>query len=162
MNASAGRKGHVNFGCEDFIPKDNEITVREIQPGHIQFNLGFLQYHHTYNISVGFPKTYFLGYGLASVIDAAEKSAPNINCKILSINERDEDYNIKVEFQAKKERLLKEELVFCLDKETKIVLEFNSRVLGPGKGTPLLKNGIKCVGIDPDEISDVSDWQADA
>lgn len=30
--------------------------------------------------------------------------------------------------------------------------------LGKHKGTPMLKNGIKCVGMDPDEETDQSDW----
>lgn len=30
---------------------------------------------------------------------------------------------------------------------------------GKGKGTPTLRRGIKCVGVEPDEESELSDWQ---
>jgi len=29
---------------------------------------------------------------------------------------------------------------------------------GKNKGTPMIRNGIKCVGIDADEDSEQSDW----
>lgn len=29
---------------------------------------------------------------------------------------------------------------------------------GKHKGTPMLKNGIRCVGMDPDDESEQSDW----
>lgn len=32
-------------------------------------------------------------------------------------------------------------------------------LLGKGKGTPLLKNGIKCIGVEVDDESEASDWQ---
>ena len=43
--------------------------------------------------------------------------------------------------------------------KTKFV--FHARVLGKGKGTPMLKNGIKCLAAipDPDESDLNSDWQ---
>jgi len=30
---------------------------------------------------------------------------------------------------------------------------------GKGKGTPALRNGIKCTQVDDDNDSDVTDWQ---
>ena len=40
-------------------------------------------------------------------------------------------------------------------------ITLHARVLGKGKGTPMLKNGIKCVDKfpDPDETDVNSDWQ---
>jgi hypothetical protein len=31
--------------------------------------------------------------------------------------------------------------------------------IGRGKGTPLLRNGIKCIGVELDDESEASDWQ---
>jgi hypothetical protein len=30
---------------------------------------------------------------------------------------------------------------------------------GRGKGTPLLRNGIRCIGVELDDESEASDWQ---
>jgi hypothetical protein len=70
-------------------------------------------------------------------------------------------YKISVELFAHKEKLLKEQI--CLHSSQNpsqtLTLVFHSRVLGKGKGTPFLKNGIKCIGIEMDEDEDNSDWQ---
>jgi len=34
-----------------------------------------------------------------------------------------------------------------------------ARVLGPKKGTPMLKENIKCIAVEKDEEHDDSDWQ---
>ncbi|EEB12891.1 conserved hypothetical protein [Pediculus humanus corporis] len=154
MCASTVKKGHVNFGSENFVPKDNTITIRQTSPGQVQIGLGFLRYQHTYSISIDIPKFYFMGYELESILDAAEKSEPNVNCKIVNISEKENTYEITVEFHANKERLLKEELTLSLENNDNLTIEFIARVLGPGKGTPLLKNGIKCIGVSRDELSD--------
>lgn len=152
-------KGHVHFGGEDSAPRDNAILVQEISTGLIEAHLGFLQFQHNYKISIDIPKSYFLGYDKNSILTAAEKSQPNINCKLVSLEETSETYDLEVEFFARKEKLLKEELTFSLDDKHLVKIVFNARVLGPHKGTPLLKNGIKCIGVDLDEMSEASDWQ---
>ena len=35
----------------------------------------------------------------------------------------------------------------------------DSYSLGKGKGTPLLKAGIRCIGLEPEDDSEQSDWQ---
>jgi Domain of unknown function (DUF4517) len=65
-----------------------------------------------------------------------------------------------VEFFAHKEKLLKEELKLTspTDPAHKYKLTFQARVLGRGKGTPMLRNGIHCIEIVADDESDASDW----
>ena len=38
------------------------------------------------------------------------------------------------------------------------LLTLNALISGKHKGTPMLKEGIKCVGADPDDDSEQSDW----
>ena len=38
------------------------------------------------------------------------------------------------------------------------LLTLNVLISGKHKGTPMLKEGIKCVGADPDDDSEQSDW----
>lgn len=152
-------KGHVHFGAENTTSQDNSILVQQSSTGSINIHLGFLQFQHNYKISIKIPKAYFLGYDMETLLVAAEKGMPNVNCKLVSFDELSDHYAITVEFFARKEKLLKEDLTLSIDDENTIKIIFNARVLGPGKGTPLLKDGIKCTGVDIDDMSEASDWQ---
>lgn len=76
--------------------------------------------------------------------------------------EQKRNYRIIVELFAHKEKLLKE-FVHMESGQNPIEtlsLAFQARVLGKGKGTPFLKSGIRCIGIEMDEDeSEASDWQ---
>lgn len=68
----------------------------------------------------------------------------------------EEDYHyIKVEYFAHREKLLREELklINSKDAEELLKLVITARVLGKGKGTPMLRNGIHCLGFEGDEES---------
>ncbi len=79
-------------------------------------------------------------------------------------SDKDGKMEAKIEFIAHKEKLLKEKISLQGDNDNdddQVSLVLKARVLGKGKGTPLLRNGIKCVEIlpDPDESDVNSDWQ---
>lgn len=66
------------------------------------------------------------------------------------------DYHyLKVEYFAHKEKLLREELklINAMNSEELLKLVITARVLGKGKGTPMLRNGIHCIGFEGDEES---------
>lgn len=42
--------------------------------------------------------------------------------------------------------------------DKKVIIQFNGRVLGKGKGTPSLKQGIKCIAVEREMDSEISDW----
>lgn len=70
-------------------------------------------------------------------------------------------HDIKVEYFAHREKLLREELkvINANNKEELLKLILTARVLGKGKGTPMLRNGIHCIGVEMDEESEQSDAQ---
>lgn len=70
-------------------------------------------------------------------------------------------YVIKVEYFAHKEKLLREELklVNAHNSVELLRLIVSARVLGKGKGTPMLRNGIHCLSYDSDNESSKSDYQ---
>lgn len=70
-------------------------------------------------------------------------------------------YVIKVEYFAHKEKLLREELklVNAHNEVELLRLIVTARVLGKGKGTPMLRNGIHCLSYDSDNESNNSDYQ---
>lgn len=93
------------------------------------------------------------------------ESSANVNLLELSSERNVNDYLYKIKFQllASKEKLMREKLVLKNpEKPSQIALILNARVLGRGKGTPLLRSGIHCIGIkesNEDDDSDLSDWQ---
>lgn len=90
---------------------------------------------------------------------------PNIHCKLVEFSGKNSDksdnIDLKVEYFAHKEKLLKEELklINSTNSEELLKLVVTARVLGKGKGTPMLRNGIHCIGVEEDEESEASDFQ---
>lgn len=87
----------------------------------------------------------------------------NLNCNMTEADGHDGTslyYGIGLKFFANKTKLQKEEINLINDfDQEKIKLICVARVLGKGKGTPMLRNGIHCEGAEPDEESEASDWQ---
>lgn len=82
-----------------------------------------------------------------------DASVPNVHCKLLtfkSATTESQFYEAEIEFFAHKEKLLKEEMKLVTDDEKPVKLVFSARVLGRGKGTPMLKNGVHLLGIEDD------------
>lgn len=70
-------------------------------------------------------------------------------------------HSVTAQLFAYKEKLLHEKVcLLCGEKKANsLTFVFHARVLGNGKGTPFLKDGIKCIGLEPDEDDDSSDFQ---
>jgi Domain of unknown function (DUF4517) len=127
--------------------------------------LGFLQVKHRYRIELNIPIEILAKYchdnhPLMLKEQHGENSVPNIHCKLLSFKSnssketsQSQFYEAEFEFFAHKEKLLKEELQLLTDDEKTVKLVFHARVLGRGKGTPMLKTGIHLLGIEDDDES---------
>lgn len=64
-------------------------------------------------------------------------------------------FRLKIDLLAYKEKILKEEVeMTCCESGSPLKIRLNSRVLGKGKGTPLLRNGIRSIAINNDEEDD--------
>lgn len=157
---------------EDDFEKDNSIAYERSPKGIITIHLGFLQILHHYSIELEIPKKLFDAAehekSIQLVVD--ESAVPNINCKLKSETTETQNSNHKhhedcvalnIEFNATREKLVREE-VFLVNATTgsHVKLILIARVLGRGKGTPMLRNGIHCIGVDHDEESENSDWQS--
>lgn len=87
------------------------------------------------------------------VLKVDDASVPNVHCKLLTFKSAPTDshfYEAEIEFFAHKEKFLKEEMKLVTDDEKPVKLVFSARVLGRGKGTPMLKNGVHLLGIEDD------------
>lgn len=155
---------HVHFVIQDSFEHTNDIVFQR-HGRKLEVHLGFLQINHKYQIEMSLSDSLLsfkqTGDGLKVALD--DKSVPNIHIKLIkfSKNEKDKNNELVVEFFAHKEKLLKEEitLVNSDNHEDYMKVVFLARVLGRGKGTPMLKNGIHCIEVKEDEESEASDWQ---
>lgn len=157
---------HVRFGEEALVaPKDNNVIVQKISSDCLAVHLGFLQVGHRYNIRVHLPHDMWPGGQLMGLPpeDDCNSRFFNPNCRLLSISQcEDGGWNLIVEYFAHKEKLMKEDLILLASDENHNInfkLTFHARVLGRGKGTPLLRNGIHSVGVELEDEGETSDWQ---
>jgi len=153
---------HVHFSEEvgDGL-KENCIVVREKQGSKVEVQLGFLQVHHVYEVVLLIGRDKFPGeLSLYGQIDA---QVPNLNCRINHLERETKTDQVKLVLTLKtvKEKLVREKVQVGGENLTTINLEVVARVLGKGKGTPMLREGIRCLETLPDLDTDTeaSDWQ---
>ncbi|KDR24468.1 hypothetical protein L798_00118, partial [Zootermopsis nevadensis] len=144
----------------DSSGKDNEIVIQKRDDWQFTAHLGFLQVGHRYEIYFTLPRSLCKLDETTELRESVCQKVPNVNCKLVTISSDKKDIMLKLELFAYKEKLLKEELCLqCSDHNSMLTLVVLARVLGRGKGTPLLKNGIKCIRVELDDESEASDWQ---
>lgn len=68
-------------------------------------------------------------------------------------------HEITLELDAHKEGLLRDKFLLKNEAHKEFVIVLHARVLGARKGTPMLKEGIRCIHHEKDEEEDHSDWQ---
>jgi hypothetical protein len=149
---------HVHFDTiKDDFESDHSNPVIKKDQGRINIHLGFLQVKHRYRVELNIPLTILDEFKsgdhkLALKVD--DNDVPNINCKLLSFKgNTGQFYEAEIEFFAHKEKLLKEEMKLVTGDEKHVKFIFSARVLGRGKGTPMLKTGIHLLGIEDDDES---------
>lgn len=159
---------HVHFDVatlKDDFESDSCVTYQRAGDTII-VSLGFLQVNHRYLIDLKLPSNLFGNLGSSlSQFNPDVSTVPNLHCRITEFsgckhNEHDV-YEMKIEFFAYKEKLLRETLHIVNSKNDKEVLKLviAARVLGKGKGTPMLRSGIHCMGVEKDDDeSEASDF----
>ncbi|XP_050081728.1 UPF0687 protein C20orf27 homolog [Anopheles aquasalis] len=152
---------------------DNSIIYQAAPDGRLlMVHLGFLQIKRRYRIELNVPvqllKNAGFQFGANTGFVVQDNPVPNLNCTLVEFSNQtvqikgEEHLAAVVEFFAYKEKLVKEHLHLCGKEDASHMLELVlvARVLGKGKGTPMLRNGIHCIGVDPEEQeSELSDWQ---
>lgn len=158
MEGSSGH--HVHFpDSEDTFLHDADILVSPVKDSTIHVHLGFLQLQHKYEIKFGFDSAKQTG-----PLAVRNMNPPNINLRVNELRPlcpSGSSYEIVLEMLAHKEKLLKEHILLetCDDPTETVTLVLHARVLGRGKGTPFLKTGIRCIGVETEDESELSDWQ---
>lgn len=158
---------HVHFDTttlKDEFESENSLTYQK-SGDSIVVHLGFLQVNHRYLIELKLPATLIKCNAEPITLVPDNEAMPNIHCKLVEFggknSDKSDNIDLKVEYFAHKEKLLKEELklINSANSEELLKLVVTARVLGKGKGTPMLRNGIHCIGVEEDEESEASDFQ---
>lgn len=169
---------HTTLKDEDFLSDSSSVTYHQSGDNVIDVHLGFLQYEHRYLIELHLLGDLFKCQSNVPINLVADNNVvPNIHCKladrVTEIYKQTEDFVessntnqntsksshatekkkyflIKVEYFAHKEKFLREELklVNANNSEELLKLVVTARVLGKGKGTPMLRSGIHCLGYE--------------
>ncbi|XP_062588735.1 uncharacterized protein LOC134250399 [Saccostrea cucullata] len=147
-------KDHVHFEAEQLKDHNLEIHVKQSE-GKADVHLGFLQVHHHYVVC------FCVSDSLGEEVDYDKRENLHVEIQKVTPTEDGKGHELVLHFNAHREKLLTEMInIYSKDQQTRLKIVIHARVLGKGKGTPALKNGIKCYKVDTDEDSDAhSDWQ---
>jgi len=156
---------HVHFDTASVKDDFGDSCVTYQRSGDtIVVSLGFLQVNHRYIIDLKLPATLFGDMPKIQFVPDVT-TVPSLHCRITEFSgfKHDEHdfYEMKIEFFAYKEKLLRETLHIVHSNNSKEILKLMiaARVLGKGKGTPMLRNGIHCIGVErDDDESEASDF----
>lgn len=161
---------HVHFdtaSLKEEFDSDSSVTYKR-SGDTIVVSLGFLQINHRYSIDLKLPASIF-GQQFDSLtlsqFTPEVSTVPNLNCRITEFSGIRDDasdfFEMKIEFFAYKEKLLREILTIQNAKNSEEIFKLliAARVLGKGKGTPMLRTGIHCIGSEKDDDeSEASDF----
>ncbi|XP_078603056.1 uncharacterized protein LOC144877053 [Branchiostoma floridae x Branchiostoma japonicum] len=152
--------GHVHFPADLHGP---ELRVTQTDQDHFSVNLGFLQIHRTYQAKF----TLRHGFGpslsappLQSVYFTIKEIHHNVDNNTDTEGNQQDSHTLVLEVCTEKDGVVKEELFLTTEEDAtkKIFVELHARIMGKGKGTPLLKEGVRCLKVNVEEDSEISDW----
>jgi len=151
---------HVHFDESEDDVKSNDIVVRVRGRRGVEVQLGFLQLNRIYEVTVLLPNAVFAPEAVEYV--QKDTTVPNLNCRVVTLRDTpSNNVTLKLRYVARKERLAREKIVLTRGvAEEEVKVEVVARVLGKGKGTPMVRDGIVCVGMEEElDDTEASDWQ---
>ncbi|XP_074052112.1 adipose-secreted signaling protein [Macrotis lagotis] len=143
---------HVHF---DEKLHDSVVMVSQEADGNFLVKIGFLKIMHKYEITFTLPPEPRLGRTVCAL------PSPSLYLKVLGVTPVSEGFCVKCEYLAHKEGVLKEELMLTSETcdKTFIRVVLQARVMDRHHGTPMLLDGVRCVGAEPEYDSEQSDWR---
>ncbi|EPY79180.1 sperm flagellar protein 1 [Camelus ferus] len=146
-----GSQSHVHF---DEKLHDSVVMVTQESDSSFLVKVGFLKILHRYEITFTLPPVHRLSK------DVREAPVPSLHLKLLSVMPIPEGYSVKCEYSAHKEGVLKEEMLLACEGGTGtcVRVTVQARVMDRHHGTPMLLDGVKCVGAELEYDSEHSDW----
>lgn len=151
VEEEGGAHGHVHF--EEKL-HDSVVMVSQEEDGNYLVKVGFLKILHKYEITFTLPALQRLGRNISAV------PLPNLNLRVTNITALPEGHRITCEYMAHREGVLKEEMLLASETNDKTLIKVvvQARVLDRHHGTPMLLEGVRCIGAEPEYDSEQSDW----
>ncbi|KAG7241543.1 hypothetical protein INR49_025451 [Caranx melampygus] len=139
---AAGAPSHVHF---DEKLHDSVVMVTPEDDGNFMVKVGFLKTQHRYEIVFNLPEVPALGK------DVCPAPVPSPHLRITDIAPAPEGgLKVTCEYMAQQEGVLCEEVL--------LLSETNEDVYRH-HGTPMLLEGVRCIGVELEYDSEQSDWQ---
>ncbi|CAG12816.1 unnamed protein product, partial [Tetraodon nigroviridis] len=150
--SSAAAASHVHF---DEKLHDSVVMVTPEGDGNFMVKVGFLKAQHRYEIVFTLPEVPALGkYECPAPV-------PSPHLRITDITPAPEGgLRVTCEYMAQQEGVLCEEVVLLSDTEDACTrVKVHARVMDRHHGTPMLLEGVRCIGVELEYDSEQSDWQ---
>ncbi|XP_029450046.1 UPF0687 protein C20orf27 homolog [Rhinatrema bivittatum] len=146
----AGKTKSSGVRFEEKLNDSSVVKVSQEEDGNILVKVGFLKILHKYEITFVLPTLKKLGK------DIYAKPLPNLNLKVTNITLVSEGHSVKCEYVANKEGVQREEMMMSSKTDVNLCMKVvvKARVLDKHHGTPMLLEGVKCIGSERDCDSD--------
>ena len=117
-------------------------------------NLGLLSFHHIYEAC--FDIEHSLGHQLD-----LKQIIPSIYMTVVGASPTTSGHNVTIRVKTTRDGPLKEFFILrsCEDSKKTLKVMVTAKILGKLQGTPLLKDGVHCIGTEPDDDDSGTDWQ---
>uniref|UniRef100_A0A1A8KUS7 Chromosome 20 open reading frame 27 n=1 Tax=Nothobranchius kuhntae TaxID=321403 RepID=A0A1A8KUS7_NOTKU len=150
---SAGAASHVHF---DEKLHESVVMVTEEEVGKFMVKVGFLKTQHRYEIVFTLPEVPGLGK------DVCAAPIPSPHLRLNSIRPAPGGgLEITCEYLALQEGVMCEEVMLLSETNDQVSVRVtvHARVMDRHHGTPMLLDGVRCIGMELEYDSEQSDWQ---
>lgn len=144
---------HVHF---DEKLHDSVVMVIPESNGNFLVKVGFLKAQHKYEIDFTLPEIPSLG------TDICTAPIPNPHIRVLNIGHPSKGgLHLRCEYMPHQEGVVCEELTLLSESKEEACarIKVQARVMDRHHGTPMLLEGVRCVGAELEYDSEQSDWQ---
>lgn len=151
--ATAAAPSHVHF--EEKL-HDSVVMVTPEADGNFLVKLGFLKAQHRYEIVFTLPEVPALGKHVCPApVPSPHLRTTDITCLA------DGGLKVTCEYMAQQEGVLCEEMLLLneADSHVCVKVKVHARVMDRHHGTPMLLEGVRCIGVELEYDSEQSDWQ---
>ncbi|XP_067302927.1 adipose-secreted signaling protein [Pseudorasbora parva] len=143
---------HVHF---DEKLHDSVVMVIPESNGNFMVKVGFLKTQHRYEIVFTLPEMPEFGK------DVCPAPIPNPHLRITNLTASSGGLRVTCEYMAHQEGVICEELQILSESKEDVCVKVkvHARVMDRHHGTPMLLEGVRCIGAELEYDSEQSDWQ---
>nr|XP_046255853.1 UPF0687 protein C20orf27 homolog [Scatophagus argus]XP_046255862.1 UPF0687 protein C20orf27 homolog [Scatophagus argus]XP_046255870.1 UPF0687 protein C20orf27 homolog [Scatophagus argus] len=161
---STSKAGGVRFPDDDEPPgsptrRDDQSNLSTLiavleKDGSYLVKAGFLKSHHCYEIIFTVPDVPTLGKEL-SCLPSSSPTQRSSSLRVHHISSTTEGVKVTCEYKTHQEGVLQEQITLVTRgrKDSSLKIRLQAKVIDPHHGTPMLLEGVKCLGAKKDARS---------